>query len=541
MQEYGRRSSKCSLADIGISRVAKAYWNLRPSELVEMSLQNHEGQLSDTGAIMCDTGKFTGRSPQDRFIVRDSSTEKYVWWGDINKPISPEHFDRIYTKMLGYLAEKTVFIRDAYAGADKTFRLNLRVVNTVAWHNLFCYNMFIEPAEYKLDTFVPTFTIINCPGFLADPATDGTRQENFAIINFEKGIILIGGTGYSGEMKKGIFSVLNFLLPVKHDVFPMHCSANMGKEKADTAIFFGLSGTGKTTLSADPDRLLIGDDEHGWTSTNVFNFEGGCYAKTINLSEKYEPSIFRAIKFGSILENTRFKPDTREVDFENKEVTENTRVSYPIDYIENAVEPSIGGVPRNIFFLTCDAFGIIPPIQRLTKGQAMYHFISGYTSKVAGTEAGIVEPTPVFSACFGAPFLPLHPTEYAKHLGKKLEEHDTQVWLVNTGWTGGPYGIGERISIKYTRAMISAALNGVLDNVGYRVHSIFGAEIPTTCPGVPASVLSPRETWQDDIEFYTAANQLVDRFSRNFEQFSAFADEEIMEGAPKKNLKYVQQ
>ncbi len=357
MQEFGRRSSSSGLTDIGISRVDKAYWNLSPSELVEMALQNREGQLSDTGAIMCDTGKFTGRSPQDRYIVRDTTTADKVWWGDINIPMSPDHFDRIYTKMIGYLAEKTVYVRDAYAGADKTHRLNLRVINTIAWHNLFCHNMFIQPEEYKLDSFEPSFTIINCPGFLADPATDGTRRENFAIINFDKRIILIGGTGYSGEMKKGIFSVLNFLLPVKHDVFPMHCSANMGKERADTAIFFGLSGTGKTTLSADPERLLIGDDEHGWTANNVFNFEGGCYAKTINLSEEHEPSIYRAIRFGAILENTRFVPGTRQIDFTNKEVTENTRVSYPIDHIDNAVEPSIGGVPRNIFFLTCDAFG----------------------------------------------------------------------------------------------------------------------------------------------------------------------------------------
>ncbi|MAE83471.1 MAG: phosphoenolpyruvate carboxykinase (ATP) [Flammeovirgaceae bacterium] len=538
MIEFGIKSTKSSLASIGIKQVREAHWNLSPSELTEAALQNMEGVLSETGALMCDTGRFTGRSPKDRYIVKDELTAENVWWGDINIPISSENFERLHAKMLGFLADKKVYVRDAYAGADKTHRIKLRVVNTEAWHNLFCYNMFIRPEEYQLKTFEPNFTIINCPGFEADPETDGTRQANFAIINLTKRIILIGGTGYSGEMKKGIFSVLNYLLPINDSVFPMHCSANIGKENRDTAIFFGLSGTGKTTLSADPNRLLIGDDEHGWTDSNVFNFEGGCYAKTIGLTEENEPEIYQAIKFGAILENTRFFSEDRKVDFDNTSVTENTRVSYPLGHIPNAVSPSIGGIPKNIFFLTCDAFGVIPPIQRLSTSQAMYHFISGYTSKVAGTEDGITEPVPVFSACFGAPFMPLHPAKYAELLGKKLDANNTNVWLVNTGWTNGPYGVGSRIKLKYTRAMITAALNGVLNNVGYRTHSLFGAEIPTTCPGVPSEILSPRETWKDDEAFYKKANELVIKFQRNFDKYRDESDETILQGEPQQNLKY---
>lgn len=539
MIEFGIKSKVSGLQALGITQVKEAWWNLSPSQLTEMALQNNEGKLTSTGALMCDTGKYTGRSPKDRFIVKDQTTENTVWWGDINIPMSPESFDRLHTKILGYLANQKVYVRDAYAGADKTHRIKLRVINTLAWHNLFCYNMFIRPEPYQLEAFEPNFTIINCPEFEADPEKDGTRQENFAVINMTKRIILIGGTGYSGEMKKGIFSVLNFLLPLEDGVFPMHCSANMGTAQQDTAIFFGLSGTGKTTLSADPERLLIGDDEHGWTSKNVFNFEGGCYAKTIGLTEENEPDIFRAIKFGAILENTRFLPGLREVDYGNVEVTENTRVSYPLDHIANSIEPSIGGIPKNIFFLTCDAFGVMPPIQRLSTAQAMYHFISGYTSKVAGTEEGIVEPTPVFSACFGAPFMPLHPAEYARLLGSKLQDHPTNVWLVNTGWTGGPYGIGSRIKLKYTRAMISAVLSDTMNNVGYRVHSLFGAEIPTSCPGVPSEILSPRETWKNDEAFYTTANKLVRRFHENFDKFRDQTEQAILDGEPTLNMEFV--
>jgi phosphoenolpyruvate carboxykinase (ATP) len=537
MQEYGVKSSKSDLSDLGI-KVKEAHWNLSQSELIEETLKSGEGVLTSTGALMCDTGKFTGRSPKDRFVVEDANTKDSVWWGNINIPFSEENFDKLYNKMVKFVEDKKVYVREAYAGADKTHRLRVRVINTMAWHNLFAYNMFLRPDEYKIKDFDPNFTILCVPEFQADPEKDGTRQSNFAIINFTKRMILIGGTAYSGEMKKGIFSVLNYMLPHEQGVLSMHCSANMGIEQKDTAIFFGLSGTGKTTLSADPNRLLIGDDEHGWTEKNVFNFEGGCYAKVIDLTEEKEPDIYNAIQFGAILENTRLKEGTREVDYENKSVTENTRASYPIHHIRNAMEPSIGGIPKNIFFLTCDAFGVIPPIQRLSKGQAMYHFISGYTSKVAGTEAGVTEPEPVFSACFGAPFLPLHPTKYAEMLGEKMDKHEVNVWLVNTGWTGGPYGVGNRISLKYTRAMITAALNGQLDNVGYRTHSIFGAEIPTTCPGVPNEILSPRETWKNDQGFYQKANDLASRFVENFKKFEEYANDDIMAGAPKPNEKY---
>ena len=538
MKEYGLKSDTNDLSSLGIS-TAEAHWNLSQSELIETAIKTGEGNLADNGSLNVSTGTFTGRSPKDRFIVRDNVTKDKVWWGNVNIPFSEENFDKIFDKMVSYLADKKVFVRDMYAGADKTYRLRVRFINTFAWHNLFTYNMFLQPEEYKLKEFDPNFTVICCPEFKADPETDGTRQENFAIVNFSKRIILIGGTEYSGEMKKGIFSVLNFLLPTESGVLSMHCSANMGIEDRDTAVFFGLSGTGKTTLSADPNRLLIGDDEHGWTEHNVFNFEGGCYAKVIDLSEEKEPDIWKAIKYGAIVENTVFKNGSREVDYHDASITENTRASYPIDHIRNAIEPSIGGIPRNIFFLTCDAFGVIPPIQRLSKAQAMYHFISGYTSKVAGTEAGVTEPQPAFSACFGAPFLPLHPTAYAEMLGKKMEENEVNIWLVNTGWTGGPYGVGERISLKYTRAMITAALNGVLDNVGYRTHSIFGAEIPLTCPGVPSEILSPRETWKDDKGFYIQANDLAKKFNDNFQKFEEYANEEIMSGSPTPNLKYV--
>lgn len=496
--------------------------------------------MSDTRAIAIDTGFYKGRSPKDRFIVKDDSTENTVWWVEINQPLSNEQFDRIYHKMLGFLEDKKVYVRDMYAGADKTHRLNVRFVTTYAWHNLFCFNMFLQPYVYKLRDFLPEFTVICCPDFTANPDTDGVNKENFSIINMSKKIILIGGTQYSGEIKKGIFSVLNYLLPTQDKVFSMHCSANMAKDHSNTAIFFGLSGTGKTTLSAVPDRLLIGDDEHGWTYKNVFNFEGGCYAKALHLSKEKEPVIWDAIKFGAIVENTSFYKGTRQIDFHCSKKSENTRVSYPIEHVHNAILLSIGGIPKNIFFLTCDAFGVIPPVQRLSIHQAMYHFISGYTSKVAGTEAGITSPTPVFSACFGAPFLPLHPTIYAEMLGEKIKDSEVKVWMINTGWTGGEYGKGERIQLNYTRAMITAILQNKLDDVGYRKHSIFGTEIPMTCPGVPSEVLSPRETWKDDVAFYKKANALARLFQENFKQTSFFANEEITSGGPKENLRYFQ-
>ena len=516
---------------LGLSHLKGLKWNPSPAELVEDAIKNGEAVLTNTGALMCDTGRFTGRSPADRYIVKDEITAEKVWWGNINFPFDEKHFERIYNKMIAELQNKEIYIRDAFAGADPNYRLSLRVIDTEAWHNLFCHNMFIRPTEEELKNFEPSFTILAMPEFRADPEVDGTRKSNFAIINFSKRLILVGGTGYTGETKKGIFSVLNFLLPDKYHVLSMHCSANMGKD-GDTAIFFGLSGTGKTTLSADPNRYLIGDDEHGWTEKGVYNFEGGCYAKVIDLSEEKEPDIWNAIKFGAVLENTRFFPGTTRVDFTNKEVTENTRVSYPIYHIHNALKPSIGNIPKNIFFLTCDASGVLPPISKLTPGQAMYQFISGYTAKVAGTEEGITEPVSVFSACFGAPFLPLHPTKYAELLGEKITKHHTNIWLVNTGWSGGSYGVGKRIKLSYTRAMITAALEGKLDKGPLEQHPVFGLDFVTKVPGVPDEILNPRNTWQDKVDYDQKAERLALKFIENFKKFEDFANEEIMKGAP---------
>ncbi|PKQ70632.1 phosphoenolpyruvate carboxykinase (ATP) [Raineya orbicola] len=532
MEEIGKKSSKSGLQAIGIHKVAKAYWNLSPAELVEQALARKEGTLADNGALMCDTGKFTGRSPKDKFTVLDAKTKDSVWWGDINQPFDEAKFDALHAKMIKFLENKEVFVRDAYAGADENYRLNLRVVNTMAWHNLFCYNLFLRPSAAELETFEPNFTIINIPEFQADPAVDGTRQANFTIINFTKRIILIGGSAYAGEMKKGIFTVLNYILPHERNTLSMHCSANVGKE-GDVAIFFGLSGTGKTTLSADPQRSLIGDDEHGWTENGIFNFEGGCYAKVVNITRENEPQIWDAIKFGAVLENTRCYPDTRTPDYTNISVTENTRVGYPIHFISNALEPSVAGIPKNIFFLTADAFGVLPPISKLTPGQAMYFFISGYTAKVAGTEVGVVEPQATFSACFGAAFLPLHPTKYAELLGKKMREHKVNVWLVNTGWTGGPYGVGSRMKLKYTRAMLTAAMEGKLDNVTYINHPVFGVAVPQSCPDVPSEVLNPRDTWADKTQYDLKANELAAAFVKNFAKYADFANEEILSAAPK--------
>ncbi|MDX1762201.1 MAG: phosphoenolpyruvate carboxykinase (ATP), partial [Christiangramia sp.] len=484
-----------SLEDYGIKN-ATVHYQLSPKELQEETLRLGQGVESSFGALAINTGEFTGRSPKDRFIVKDEITKDKVWWGDINIPFDPEKFDKLYEKVVDYLGGKEVYTRDAYACADDNYRLNIRVINEYPWSNLFAFNMFLRANDSELKNFKEDWLIVNAPGFKADPEVDGTRQENFAILNFSKKIALIGGTGYTGEIKKGIFSALNFILHVYKNTLPMHCSANVG-EDGDTAIFFGLSGTGKTTLSADPDRKLIGDDEHGWTAENtIFNFEGGCYAKVINLSEENEPDIYRAIKPGAILENVVLDKDGN-VDFANTSITQNTRVSYPIHHINNIQEPSSGENPKNIFFLTADAFGVLPPISKLTPGQAAYHFISGYTAKVAGTEAGVDEPVPSFSACFGAPFMPLHPTEYAEMLSEKMKAANVNVWLVNTGWTGGPYGVGSRMKLKYTREMISSALEGKLENVDYEQHEIFGLQMPKTCEGVPSEVLNPKNTWKD--------------------------------------------
>ncbi|MEL6358332.1 MAG: phosphoenolpyruvate carboxykinase (ATP) [Bacteroidota bacterium] len=516
---------------MGLTKVGEVQWQLSPAALIEEAIQRHEGTLSQEGALVCHTGQFTGRSPKDKFIVQDDQTQDTIDWGDINVPISPAHFDALYKKITRHLQGKTVYIRDAYAGAQSAYQLPIRIVNTVAWHNLFCHNLFIRPMQEELADFSPEFTIINVPEFQADPATDGTRSTNFTIVNLTKRIILIGGTGYAGEMKKGIFSVLNYLLPQQHGVFPMHCAANKGPE-GDSAIFFGLSGTGKTTLSADPDRQLIGDDEHGWHDQGIFNFEGGCYAKTIDLSPEKEPQIFQAIKFGAILENMRFVSDTRAIDYTDGGITQNTRTAYPINHIPNAITPSVGSIPRHIFFLTCDAHGVLPPIAKLNKAQAMYHFLAGYTAKVAGTEVGITTPESVFSACFGAAFLPLHPTQYATMLGKKMDAHDVSVWLVNTGWVGGPYGVGERINLSYTRAMIRAVLAGTMDQTTYTTHPIFGVAMPTKCPDVPTHLLNPGEAWQDATAYTAQAQTLAQAFTANFQQYEDFASEEIKAGGP---------
>jgi len=506
-------------------------YQLSVPELVEEALKNGEGTLASSGALAIDTGKFTGRSPKDRFIVSDAVTNDAVWWGDINIKISEANFDALYSKITSYLKDKQIYVRDAYACADPAYQTSIRVVTEHAFQNLFANNLFLRYAQSELPT-KPEWTIIAIPSFLADPATDGTRQQNFSILNFTKKVILIGGTAYTGEIKKGIFSVLNFVLPTEKRTLSMHCSANVGID-GDTAIFFGLSGTGKTTLSADPKRALIGDDEHGWSENSVFNFEGGCYAKCVDLTEEKEPQIFNAIKFGSLIENTNYFEDSREVDFANIEKTENTRVAYPINYIANAMEPSVAPTPQNIFFLTADAFGVLPPISKLTPGQAMFHFISGYTAKVAGTEAGVTEPQLTFSACFGKAFLPLHPAKYAELLGEKMEKHNVNVWLVNTGWSGGGYGVGKRMKLSYTRAMITAALNGSLNHVDFIEHPVFGLLMPTSCENVPAEILNPRNTWSDAQAYDSKANELAQAFLNNFKQFEDFASEEILKSVPK--------
>ena len=533
MNEFGKKAEDANLNDLGLGNVATAFWNLPPAELVEHTILNEQGVLASSGALAIDTGEFTGRSPKDRFVVCDENTENTVWWGDINIKFTPENFDLLYDKITAYLTNRDVYVRDAYACADPTYRLNIRVVTEYPWSNMFASNMFLRPTDEEIQNFDPEWNIVCAPGFLANPEKDGTRQHNFAVINFTKKKIIIGGTGYTGEIKKGIFSVLNYVLPHEKQVLSMHCSANIGNENNDTAVFFGLSGTGKTTLSADPNRRLIGDDEHGWSGDTVFNFEGGCYAKCIDLTEEKEPQIYNAIKFGAILENINFIGDSSDVDFEDSSKTENTRVSYPIHHIDNIAEPSIGSTPKNIFFLTCDAYGVLPPISKLTPGQAMYHFISGYTAKVAGTEAGITEPQTAFSACFGAPFLPLHPTKYAEMLGQKIDENNVNVWLINTGWSGGAYGTGSRIKLKYTRAMITAALTGQLNDVEYKTHEVFGLHYPTNCPEVPNEILDPKGTWSDKTAYDAKANQLAEAFIKSFEKYASDANEEILAASPK--------
>jgi len=520
------------LTALGLKPMHHVHYQLSPEALTEQTVFRGQGVLNNTGALCIETGEFTGRSPQDKFIVKDAITADTVHWNNFNIAIEEKYFFQLRDKMLNYLnGKEEIWVRDAYACADPVYRMNIRVINENPWSNLFAYNMFLRPLEQELENFTPEWHIIQAPGFKADPSVDGTRQHNFAVVSFTHKTILIGGTGYTGEMKKGIFTILNYVLPQQKNVLSMHCSANMG-DAGDVAIFFGLSGTGKTTLSADPNRKLIGDDEHGWTANSVFNFEGGCYAKTIDLSEEKEPEIFHAIRPGALVENIGFIPGTNQIDFASKKITENTRVSYPLHFISNAAEPSIGGLPKNIFFLTCDAYGVLPPISRLTPGQAMYQFISGYTAKVAGTEAGVTEPKSTFSACFGAPFLPLHPGKYAEMLGQKMKEHDVKVWMINTGWSGGSYGVGSRMKLSYTRAMITAALKGELDAVQFEQHPVFGMMMPLSCPGAPAEILNPRNTWTDAAAYDAKAKDLAQQFINNFSKYAAGVSDEILHAAP---------
>ena len=521
------------LIRLGLKFSDNIHYQLSPSELIQDTIRTGDGVLNDTGALVINTGEFTGRSPKDKFIVKDELTANSVHWNDFNIPIEEKYFDIVKKKVLDHLNQRPeLWVRDCFACADPRYRMSIRIVNEKPAINLFAYNMFIRPTEEELEEFSPEWTILSAPGLKLDAKECGTRQHNAAIVSFKQKMILIAGTGYTGETKKGIFTILNYILPHDKNVLSMHCSANMGKD-GDTAIFFGLSGTGKTTLSADPNRKLIGDDEHGWTNDSIFNFEGGCYAKTINLTEEKEPEIYNAIRPGALVENICFYPGTNKINFDDGSVTENTRVSYPLNFISNALEPSIGGLPKNIFFLTCDAFGVLPPISKLNAGQAMYQFISGYTAKVAGTETGVTEPKPTFSACFGAPFLPLHPGKYAEMLGEKMQKHKVNVWLINTGWTGGPHGVGSRMKLKFTRAMITAALEGRLNNVEFETHPVFGMAIPKSCPDVSTELLNPRNTWADKNAYDEKAKYLGSLFIRNFEKYAAGVNEEILNAAPK--------
>lgn len=506
----------------------KLFKNLTVSELIEHSLQRNEAVLSANGALCSTTGAFTGRSPKDRYIVKDASTAETIDWGPVNQPMEPAQFENLFTRVKNYIQSKELFIFDGFAGADSSYQLPIRVINEFAWHNLFVHQLFIRPTEAELAQHQPEFTVICVPHYLADPATDGTHSSTVIALDLKQKVIIIAGTEYAGEMKKSIFSVMNYLLPM-HRVLPMHCSANQS-QSGQVALFFGLSGTGKTTLSADPDRILIGDDEHGWAQKGVFNFEGGCYAKCIGLTKEKEPQIWEAIQFGTVLENV-ILDKRREPVFADDSLTENTRAAYPVEYIPHSAIPGVGGHPSTILFLTADAFGVLPPIAKLSAEQAMYYFLSGYTSKLAGTERGITEPQATFSAGFGSPFLPRPAHVYAELLGKKIAEHQTQVFLVNTGWTGGSYNTGKRLSLKHTRAMVTAALNGQLTNVEYATDEIFRLQIPLTCPEVPAEVLNPRNTWEDKTAYDQTAQMLATRFYENFKQF-VNASEAIRNAGP---------
>lgn len=526
MRTYG-------LEKLGIINTGKVHRNLSSTELVEIAVSKGEGKLSKTGALVVTTGKYTGRSPEDKFIVDTPGIHDSIAWGKVNRPIEKEKFNAIYGKLISYLQNREIFIFDGLAGADPVCRKKFRIINELASQNLFIHQLLIRPTAEELANYhMQDFTIIAAPGFKCNPKIDGTHSEAAIILDYEAKIGIICGSQYSGEIKKSVFCVMNYLMP-KQDVLPMHCSANIDPVTGKTAIFFGLSGTGKTTLSTDPNRKLIGDDEHGWSNHGIFNFEGGCYAKCIDLKEKYEPEIFHAIKFGSLVENVIMDPNTRELDFKDRTLTENTRVGYPINYIDNAQIPGVGGIPSVVIFLTADAFGVLPPISRLDQNAAMYHFITGFTSKLAGTERGVTEPQPTFSTCFGEPFMPLDPSVYAKMLGEKIERYNTKVYLINTGWSGGPYGIGKRMNLKYTRAMVTAALNGELDSVEYIHDETFNVDVPQSCPGVPSEIMNPADTWDNKEAYDVYAKKLAKMFKENFENKYPNMPENIVNAGPK--------
>ncbi|MFQ5511126.1 MAG: phosphoenolpyruvate carboxykinase (ATP) [Candidatus Krumholzibacteriia bacterium] len=528
------QTPKVGLNTIPLTNLRNVYWSLPPETLYEHAVRNAEGQIAHAGPLVVDTSPYTGRSPDDKFVVEEDTSAGNIWWGKVNVPFAPERFDRMLDRMRKYLAGKDVYVQDCRAGADAEHRLPIRIVTEWAWHSLFARTMFrgIDSAE-ELRNHAPEFTVIGAPGLKADPRTDGTNNEAFILLNFARKMVLIGGTGYAGEIKKSIFAVLNYLLPLKN-VASMHCSANAG-EAGDAALFFGLSGTGKTTLSADPKRRLIGDDEHGWSERGVFNFEGGCYAKAIRLSAESEPEIFETTRrFGTLLENVVFDPDTRRLDLDDDRITENTRASYPLTHIPNVVPDGQGGHPKNVIMLTCDASGVMPPIAALTPEQAMYHFLSGYTAKVAGTEKGLGKsPSATFSTCFGAPFLVHPPTVYSKLLSERIRQNHAKCWLVNTGWSGGPYGVGSRMKIAHSRAMIDAALTGALEDAEMREDAVLGLRVPASCPGVPAEVLDPQNTWSDKEAYRTRARELVGLFKENFKQFEGNVRPEVLAAGPR--------
>jgi phosphoenolpyruvate carboxykinase (ATP) len=512
-------------------RSDRVSWNLSTAALYEEAVRRQEALIASDGPLACRTGPHTGRSPNDKFIVREPSTDSQIAWGKVNRPMGLEQFDALHRDLIASLTGKELYVQDCFAGADPAYRLPIRVVTEYAWHSLFARNLFILDPEADAAAHVPEFTVIDTPRFRADPARHGTTSEVVIAVNFAKKLVLIGGTSYAGEMKKSIFSVLNFLLPLQN-ALSMHCSANIGSS-GDVALFFGLSGTGKTTLSSDSERMLIGDDEHGWSDRGVFNFEGGCYAKTIRLSPEAEPQIYATTRrFGTVLENVVIDPVSRRLDLDDDRLTENTRAAYPISFIDNAVPLGQGGHPRNIVMLTADAFGVLPPISRLTLEGAMYHFLSGYTAKVAGTEKGVTEPKATFSTCFAAPFLPLAPSRYAKMLGERIAKHGARVWLVNTGWTGGPYGVGQRMKIGHTRAMIRAALSGALDSASYERDAVFNLDVPTSCPNVPPDVLKPRNTWPDARAYDAQAARLARMFLDNFTAFERDVTEQVKAAGP---------